>query len=90
MYEITEHAAGRSSLRVSDRSRFSTVRLTVTRDMSGTGTVSVIVRDVQGGVQKDTRLATATISLRHGTPGSRDAVEALRLALHAVLGTDPA
>lgn len=85
-YDIAEHAAAQQNLRSSDRSMFSTVRLTVTRNRNGTGTVSVILRDVRNGMLRDTRLAVASIPLTPGTLASTDPLCALRDALDTVTG----
>lgn len=85
-YDISEHVAAQRNVRSSDRSQFSTVRLTVTRNRNCTGTVSIILRDVRGGMLRDTRLAVTTITLTPGSLESTDPVMALRAALMAVTG----
>lgn len=85
-YDIAEHAAAQRNLRSSDRSQFSTVRLTLTRNRNCTGTVSVILRDVRGGMLRDTRLAVTSIPLTPGSLESTDPLMALRQALEAVTG----
>jgi len=85
-YEVAEHISRTGSVRTSDRSRFGTVRLAVTRNRNGTGTVSVIVRDVRGGMLKDTRLAVAQVAMPEGSLESRDPLALLVAALSAVTG----
>lgn len=88
-YTIMEHAAGRRPLRRQDRSRYSTVRLTITRSSAAYGTVSVIVRSVGAGVASDTRLAVARIDLSPGTTASESPMRALEVALATLLAKAP-
>jgi hypothetical protein len=85
-YDITEHAAGTKVARNSDRSRFATIRLTITRNRNGTGTVSVILRDMRGGLMTDTRLAVCSIPMMPGTQAAVDALAALQDGLDTVTG----
>lgn len=88
-YEVLPHTQTARSLRRQDRSRYSQVRLTITRNRNETGTVSLIVRDVRGGRLADTRLIAATVNLESGSPASESPVEALRAAVAALLAGLP-
>lgn len=82
-YDIEEHVTRRRPARNNDRSEYGTLRLTVTRNRSGFGTVSVIVTDVHRGRLKDTRLSVGTITLcdpeQHARPHEEDLRRALEL-----------
>lgn len=86
---VTEHAAGQRRLAPRDTSRYGTLRLTITRNRNGTGTVSVVVRDVRGGMLRDTRLAVTSIDLSPGTPASELPEAALGAALAAAFPGPP-
>lgn len=83
-YDIEEHVTRNRPARNNDRSVYSTLRLTVTRNRSGFGTVSVIVTDVLRGRMKDTRLSVGTITLCDPEGFSRPHEEDLRRALELV------
>ena len=83
-YVITEHTQVERALKGNDTSRYTQVRLTVTRDPHGRGTVSVILRRVGGGLLSDVRLGTCTIDLSDGGPSSRDPLVALACAVGAL------
>ena len=82
-YEITEHVPRRIRDRKSDASRFKTVRLTVQRNDSAWATVSVIVRDVRGGMMLDTRVYAGRIPMSPGSAESDHHSWALASALAA-------
>lgn len=76
---------GRKRLPSRDSSRYSQVRLTITRTSRETGIVSVVARSAGGGLLTDTRLYATEIPLSPGSRESQDALWALRQALQSLM-----
>lgn len=83
-YAVNGHVAATRPLRGRDTSRYGQVRLTITRDAAASGTVSVIVRSVGGGLLRDTRLHAGKIPMEPGSAESIDPIAALEAALAAL------
>lgn len=83
-YDITPHTQGTRPLRAGDRSRYTQVRITLTRDAAASGTASLIVRTVGSGQARDSRLVVAKVALEPGSEQSVDPLAALEAALQAL------
>lgn len=79
------HANKQRKLSAGDRSRYSQVRLTVSRNSGTTGTWSLITRNVSGGYLVDFRRAAGQIDLPPNSRESNDPVAALAEALRQLL-----
>lgn len=75
------HVQKTRKLSSGDRSRYSQVRLTISRNTSASGTWSLILRTVAGGYLVDFRKAAGSLDLSPGSRASVDPVAALEAAL---------
>jgi len=84
-YRIDAGRTANRDLEPADRSRYTQVRLTVTRELGGRASVSVVARAVGSGRLRDVLLHRTGIPLPPGSPESQDPYAALAAALAHVL-----